>query len=93
MHDRQRGTDVLEVLEWMRPDLDRLGADWPEIDREQMLNRVLANPGGRRRAGRWTGWAGVAAVAAGRCCWWCCWFLGGRVGRLRSTPRLWHRGR
>lgn len=65
MDDRhQGGTDVLTVLGRMRPDLDQLGANWPEMGRKELLDRVLASPGGRRRAGRWAGWAWVASAAA-----------------------------
>lgn len=65
MDDSQGSTDVLDVLQSMRPGLDRLSADWPEADRDDLLDQVLATPGGRRVAGRRTSWvAGLAAAAA-----------------------------
>lgn len=64
MDDHRGDTDVMAVLVRMRPSLDQLGADWPQADRKDVLDRVLANPGGRRRSGRWTGWVGASVAAA-----------------------------
>lgn len=87
MPDRVEGVDVLEVLAAMQPGSAEEERAWSMDAREEMLDRVLAEPGGRRPpvSRQWLakhGWLVVSAAAAVTVA---VLLLPGALGLTRST--------